>query len=72
MDSDNKSDVLVAVLILLTHALAITALAAFPIMLLWNWLMPLLFGLVQINFLEAFGISLLSRILFKSNGTLSK
>lgn len=38
---------------------------ALPIMLLWNWLMPDLFGLVTISFWQALGIGMLSGILFK-------
>jgi len=33
------------------------------IMLLWNWLMPALFGLRQINFWQALGLFLLARLL---------
>ena len=38
------------------------------VMLLWNWLMPLLFGLVTINFWQALGIFILARILFGGFG----
>jgi hypothetical protein len=31
---------------------------------LWNWLMPMLFGLRAITFLQALGLLLLSKILF--------
>ncbi len=34
------------------------------VMLLWNWLMPALFGLVTISFWQALGIFILARILF--------
>ena len=34
------------------------------IMLLWNWLVPGLFGLATIGYLKAFGLYLMSRILF--------
>ena len=37
-----------------------------PIWLLWNWLMPVIFGLTKITLLQALGICLLSQILFKS------
>ena len=33
------------------------------IMLLWNWLMPTIFGLTAINFWQALGMLILSRIL---------
>ena len=34
------------------------------VMLLWNWLMPEIFGLVSINFWQAAGIVLLARLIF--------
>jgi hypothetical protein len=40
---------------------------AFPTMWLWDWLMPTLFGLKTITIWQAFGINMLSSILFKSN-----
>ena len=43
----------------------IALLMALPIMWLWNWLMPLIFGLIKINFWQALGLSLLSSCLFK-------
>ncbi len=33
-------------------------------MLLWNWLMPAIFGLHAIDFLQALGLLLLSKLLF--------
>jgi len=38
----------------------------YPLMLLWNWLMPIIFGLPEITFWQAIGLNLLSTILFKS------
>ncbi len=38
------------------------------VMLLWNWLMPDIFGLPRIDFWHAWGLVLLSHILFKSGG----
>ncbi len=38
------------------------------VMLLWNWLMPEVFGLRRIDFWQAWGLLLLSHILFKSWG----
>ena len=37
-----------------------------PLMLLWNGLMPTIFGLPEITFLQACGLQLLATILFKS------
>jgi hypothetical protein len=36
----------------------------FAIMQLWNWLMPAIFGLKVITFVQALGLLLLSKILF--------
>ncbi len=47
-------------------------LLALPIMWLWNWLMPLIFGLIKINFWQALGLGLLSGLLFKSSITNKK
>lgn len=34
---------------------------------LWNWLMPAIFGLKTITYLQAVGITWLAQILFKAN-----
>ena len=42
-------------------------LMGFPFMLLWNWIMPTIFGLPEIGFWQSIGLQLLSIILFKSS-----
>jgi hypothetical protein len=37
-----------------------------PLQLLWNWLMPRIFGLPTISFWEAVGLNVISSILFKT------
>ena len=37
------------------------------VMLLWNWLMPGLFGFVTLNYIKAFALCLITRILFVSD-----
>jgi hypothetical protein len=37
-------------------------------LLLWNWLMPVIFGLPQINFYQAIGLFVLSKIIFSGFG----
>ena len=49
---------------LIAVLLALFALYPLGIMLLWNWLMPSLFGLGTISFWEALGLRLLSSFLF--------
>ena len=55
-----------------TFGLMLTALVVFfgvglflsiPLCLLWNWLMPIIFGLPTLNLLEAFGLSMLITLL---------
>jgi hypothetical protein len=44
----------------------------FPTMILWNWLMPRIFGLTQIDIFQAMGLNFLSGILLKSNVNVKK
>lgn len=39
----------------------------FFVMLFWNWLMPMLFGLTKITYIQGWGISALSGLLFKGS-----
>ena len=50
----------------------IAIILSIPTYLLWNWLMPELFGLKCITLLQALGVNLLTGILFKSNITTKK
>jgi len=47
---------------------AVAALAGWIVMLLWNWLLPPLFGWREVTFWQAVGILALSRILFGGLG----
>ncbi len=53
--------------ILMTLALwpIVSLLLALPVKLLWNWLMPVIFGLPVITFWQAAGLMLLISILFR-------
>jgi high-affinity Fe2+/Pb2+ permease len=46
-------------------ALVMAFLFGFFVMLLWNWLMPEIFGLGTISYWQAWGLVLLAHILFK-------
>lgn len=37
------------------------------VMILWNWLMPVIFGITKITYWQAWGLVLLAHILFKFN-----
>ena len=47
-------------------------LIAFPVMWLWNYVIPDVFGLSTIVFWQAFALYTLSSILFKDTATVSK
>lgn len=53
-------------------AALIAVLVAFPVMLLWNAVVPSIFGLTTINFTQALYLSMLTSILFKSTSSSSK
>jgi hypothetical protein len=53
-------------------AVVLALLIGGPLWLLWNWLMPLIFGLPQITFWQAVGLNMLSSILFKNSITTNK
>jgi hypothetical protein len=42
-----------------------------PLMLLWNWLMPIIFDLSEISFWQAVGLNLLASILFARTSTIT-
>jgi hypothetical protein len=54
--------ILIAILLVVITAI----LLGFPLMWLWNWLMPSIFGLPFITFWQALGLNALATILFKS------
>lgn len=58
-----------AILLFGLLVLGFSLLFAIPTMLLWNWLMPAIFGLTKITFWQAFGINFLSGLLFKSSSS---
>jgi hypothetical protein len=50
----------------------VIVLLGYPLMLLWNWLMPVLFKLPEITLWQAIGLNLLSTVLFKSPPSIKK
>lgn len=44
-------------------------LVALPVMWLWNWLTPDLFGLKEISFWQALGLAFLCSLLFRSSSS---
>jgi len=65
-------DFIEAAAYLIFVVLVVALISTVPLYFLWNWLMPDIFGLTQITFFQAFGISILSGILFKNSSSKSK
>lgn len=53
-----------AVLAALVIAFVVSVLLALPIKWLWNWLIPSIFGLRTISVLEAWGLSMLVKLIW--------
>ena len=53
-------------LMIVVFALLLAAICSLPVWLLWNWFMPTIFGLKSITFMQAFGLTALCDLLFKS------
>ena len=52
--------------------IVISAIVSLPVMLLWDWLMPALFGLPEITWLQAWGLLALCSFLFKGYTNINK
>jgi hypothetical protein len=61
-----RKRVLLRTLLVIGSTVILAVILALPIMLLWNWLMPTIFGIKKITLLQALGINLLCGFLFKS------
>jgi hypothetical protein len=45
------------------------AIFSLPVYWLWNWLMPMIFGLTKITWFQAWGLNVLCSFLFKTSVT---
>lgn len=71
-EKEQMKDVLFAAIVFVGIIALVGLLVGFPVMWLWNWLMPVIFGLPTINFYQAFGLYVLCDILFKSSANSNK
>ncbi len=56
----------------LVAALIFLSVLCFPLMLLWNWLMPAVFGLPVLTFWQTAGLIIICHILFKPTINVNK
>jgi hypothetical protein len=61
--------VIIPLVAAISAILLISFISSLPVMLLWDWLMPEIFGLKEITWLQAWGLSVLCGFLFKANIT---
>ena len=54
-------------MVCLVSILFVVLILSWPFQLLWNWLMPMIFGLPKITLLQALGLLTLSNLMFKTN-----
>ncbi|MDT7832900.1 hypothetical protein RQM59_10950 [Flavobacteriaceae bacterium S356] len=66
--SKNPAVIVGTVIFIAILAVLFITLFGYVLMYLWNWLMPLIFGLPIITFWQALGLCLLSKILFGGFG----
>ena len=60
---DIISPILTMLLTAITVFFVIGLLLSIPLCLLWNWLMPFIFGLPKLNLIQTFGLSVLISLL---------
>ena len=51
-------------LVVIVIMIIVIMLIGFPVMWIWNWLMPTIFGLIKITFWQAVGLTVLGNMLF--------
>jgi len=64
-------DTVVEILGIIGATVLLLFLGALAVMLLWNWLMPMLFGIQTLSYWQAVGLSLLCGCLFNGGTSLS-
>jgi hypothetical protein len=67
--NQNRMDKLLLIGLTIAAIAFIALLVSLPVMLLWNWLMPELFNLKEITWMQALGLTLLCGFLFPHYST---
>jgi len=61
------TDTIAAILTAILLIALVAVILGFPLMWLWNWLMPSIFNLPEITFWQALGLNALATIFFKQS-----
>lgn len=68
----NIIETLVILLGALGLVFVVMLIVGFPVMILWNWLMPAIFGIKAITFWQAIGLQLLAYMILPTSKSPSK
>jgi hypothetical protein len=60
-------NVIAGIFTLILYLFVMAAIMSLPVMLLWDWLMPTIFGLGEITWFQAWGLMFLCGLLFKNS-----
>ena len=60
-------DFILYLLVTIAYIAVFALIFSLPIMWLWNWLMPVIFGLTKITWIQALGLSALSGFLVRGS-----
>ena len=61
-------DILGMLIMTVVIVVLVALLLSIPFMLLWNWLMPSVFNLPSITFIQAIGLMILTSLIFSHGG----
>lgn len=61
--SNTVSEIVGALIVVVSVVITLSLLFSIVTMLLWNWLMPVIFSLPKITWLQAFGLTILLHLL---------
>lgn len=63
---------IMAIIVTMVMVIVTSLIAALPVYFLWNWLIPDIFGLTTINFIQAAGLCFLVKLLLPCSSTVKK
>ena len=63
---------IMAIIVTMVMVIVTSLIAAIPVYFLWNWLIPDIFGLTTINFIQTVGLGFLVKLLLPSSSTVEK
>lgn len=72
MSKTSIGGTIAAFFLVIALAFGLSVVLAVPVWLLWNWLMPIVFGLTKVTLIQAWGLAFLSALLIKPGSTSDK